>query len=217
MAPVPIRILLTVYFYCVVSIFFCLAFLTELIAYVLLSPFSFRHKGVKARVLSSIFQTYMLAALYCLPFWRVKFLNSPPLASSSSSSSFSPSAYNPKRTVIMANHASGADPWLLTAVVYPWPAFFVIKDSLCRVPIAGWCLALAGSIRVKFTKEKGGWATAPGAVKLLMQESNEVMDRGHALVVFPEGTRSVTGRLQPFKDGFFRFAVEHEGISILPV
>ncbi|KEP61548.1 UNVERIFIED_CONTAM: acyltransferase domain-containing protein [Hammondia hammondi] len=205
MASTPLRVLMTIYFYLVVSFFFLLAFLTEVAELVVLLPLMLTIKGLRRRVLSFTFQAYMEMAMFCLPFWRVKFLNRPPRS------------YHPRRTIIMCNHASGCDPWVVTSIIFPWPTVFVIKQSLCRVPIAGWCLWLAEYVSVRFTKERGGWGTAPGAVKDCMQKAAEVLDSGSALVVFPEGTRSVTGRLQPFKDGFFRLAVEQPDVEIFPV
>ncbi|PFH36363.1 acyltransferase domain-containing protein [Besnoitia besnoiti] len=205
MAPTPLRVLMTIYFYFVVSVFFLCAFLTQIAACVCLLPLMLTVKGFPRRALSSIFQIYMELAFIFLPFWRLKMLNQPPRN------------YRPRRTIIMCNHASGADPWVVTSVIFPWSTVFVIKESLCYVPIAGWSLWLAQYVRVKFTKEKGGWGTAPGAVKECMQQSADALDQGSSLMVFPEGTRSVTGRLQPFKDGFFRFALEHPDVEILPI
>lgn len=196
---------MTIYFYFVVSVFFLLAFITEAAGFIVLLPLMLTLKGFRRRVLSFTFQVYMEMAMMCLPFWRVKFLNSPPRS------------YRPRRTIIMCNHASGSDPWVVTSVIFPWLAVFVIKESLSRVPIAGWCLWLAEYVSVRFTKERGGWGTAPGAVKECMQKAAEVLDTGCSLVVFPEGTRSVSGRLQPFKDGFFRLAVEQSDVEVLPI
>ena len=39
---------------------------------------------------------------------------------------------------------------------------------------------------------------------------------GHAVLIFPEGGRSVDGRLQPFKPGAFRLAIPR-GVPVLPV
>jgi 1-acyl-sn-glycerol-3-phosphate acyltransferase len=36
------------------------------------------------------------------------------------------------------------------------------------------------------------------------------------VMLFPEGTRSRDGRLQPFKDGAFELAVEH-GVPLIPI
>ncbi|CBZ51909.1 Lysophosphatidic acid acyltransferase, related [Neospora caninum Liverpool] len=170
MASTPVRILMTIYFYFVVSVFFLLAFITEAAGFIVLLPLMLTLKGFRRRVLSFTFQVYM-----------------------------------------------EMDPWVVTSVIFPWLAVFVIKESLSRVPIAGWCLWLAEYVSVRFTKERGGWGTAPGAVKECMQKAAEVLDTGCSLVVFPEGTRSVSGRLQPFKDGFFRLAVEQSDVEVLPI
>lgn len=61
----------------------------------------------------------------------------------------------------------------------------------------------------------GGWGTEPGSVKQMMAQAKYLQQHGVGQVVFPEGTRSVTGRLQPFKDGFFRLALENKS-EILP-
>ena len=58
---------------------------------------------------------------------------------------------------------------------------------------------------------------SPSCYLLLLQEALRALADGLAVVVFPEGTRSVTGRLQPFKNGFFRLAAENPDIHILPI
>jgi 1-acyl-sn-glycerol-3-phosphate acyltransferase len=61
---------------------------------------------------------------------------------------------------------------------------------------------------VRFTRDKGGWATETGSIAALMREAACVLANGGSLAVFPEGARSSTGSLQEFKDGFFRLAIE---------
>lgn len=50
-----------------------------------------------------------------------------------------------------------------------------------------------------------------------LQEATKTLNEGNCVIVFPEGTRSVTGRLQPFKKGFFRLATEMQDVRILPI
>ena len=49
-----------------------------------------------------------------------------------------------------------------------------------------------------------------------MARCGEYLDRGMPVMIFPEGTRSRSEDLLPFKDGAFRLAIEH-GAPILPV
>jgi 1-acyl-sn-glycerol-3-phosphate acyltransferase len=44
----------------------------------------------------------------------------------------------------------------------------------------------------------------------------EALGRGHSLMGFPEGTRSLDGRVQEFKKGIFYMAVE-AGVPVVPV
>ena len=50
----------------------------------------------------------------------------------------------------------------------------------------------------------------------LLADTKRALDRGVSLVVFPEGTRTLTGRVGPFQVGFFRWAIRR-GCPIVPV
>ncbi|CDJ56210.1 1-acyl-sn-glycerol-3-phosphate acyltransferase, putative [Eimeria maxima] len=141
----------------------------------------------------------------CRPFWRQRILR--PL----------PSGVSTKKVIVMVNHTSKVDPWVVGSILLGYPSIYVVKRSLLKVPIAGWALYMAGALSVQFTKEKGGWGTQPGSVQDMMKEALRNLYDGVLVVVFPEGTRSVCGRLQPFKKGFFRLAVENPDIFILPI
>ncbi|CEM11487.1 unnamed protein product [Vitrella brassicaformis CCMP3155] len=143
-------------------------------------------------------------AILLSPFWRVKVIRR------------APRGYCPSRTLVMCNHLSGADPWITNYCLYPWPLKYVYKSSLRQVPILGWALRLSGDVPIYFNKSKGGFGTEPGTVKKMFDRCRQLLDLRIGIVTFPEGTRSTTGRLQMFKDGFFRFAVD-EHLEILPM
>jgi 1-acyl-sn-glycerol-3-phosphate acyltransferase len=82
------------------------------------------------------------------------------------------------------------------------------KAELFRLPFLGWDMWLAGDIPV----ERG---TARSAVRAL-QRCRAVLARRVSVIIFPEGTRSKTGELLPFKDGAFHLAIE-TGVPILPL
>ncbi|MGH9863024.1 MAG: lysophospholipid acyltransferase family protein, partial [Candidatus Acidiferrales bacterium] len=112
-----------------------------------------------------------------------------------------------KHYVIVANHASYIDiPALL--VHLPAEARFMAKRSLFHIPFFGWYLQLTGHLPVR---RGGGYGNA----RQLLQAMRYIR-QGRSLVVFPEGGRSHTGRLEAFKAGMFRAAVK-AGAPILPV
>jgi 1-acyl-sn-glycerol-3-phosphate acyltransferase len=72
----------------------------------------------------------------------------------------------------------------------------------------GWLMYLAGDVPVK----RG---FGPSAVEA-MAKCREILARHVSVMIFPEGTRSATMDLLPFKDGAFRLAID-AGVPILPL
>jgi 1-acyl-sn-glycerol-3-phosphate acyltransferase len=112
----------------------------------------------------------------------------------------------PSRAVVVSNHESNADPFLISHL--PWEMKWLGKASLFKIPVVGWSMWLAGDIPVT----RGDQDSAKGA----MARCVKWLDKGMPVMIFPEGTRSKTEELLPFKDGAFRLAIE-AGADILPV
>jgi 1-acyl-sn-glycerol-3-phosphate acyltransferase len=109
--------------------------------------------------------------------------------------------------VVMANHQSFYDiPVLLAAV--SGRMTFVAKKELFRVPVFGRAMTTAGIVRV----DRGDHAQAIAS----LSEATRQLREGRHIYIAPEGTRSATGALGPFKSGGFRMALE-AGARILPV
>jgi 1-acyl-sn-glycerol-3-phosphate acyltransferase len=109
--------------------------------------------------------------------------------------------------IIVANHLSLLDVVILGGYLnrdYRW----VAKESVFKVPIMGQHMHLAGHIPV--------YRVEPQKNRALPLRIHEAVAQGASILFFPEGTRSPDGRLQPFKPGAFRTAVE-EGLPVLPV
>ncbi len=109
--------------------------------------------------------------------------------------------------VFMSNHQSLFD---IAALVHTIPVSFrfVAKRELVRIPIFGWALAVSGHVIVdRHNREK--------AVRSLHRAAERVRG-GTNVIIFPEGTRSASGELQPFKSGGFHLALEAQ-VPILPV
>jgi 1-acyl-sn-glycerol-3-phosphate acyltransferase len=57
---------------------------------------------------------------------------------------------------------------------------------------------------------------SPAEFKRLVKQAKEALDRGISLIVFAEGTRTLDGRVGPFKKGGFVIA-QHTGYPIVPM
>ena len=109
--------------------------------------------------------------------------------------------------VFVANHLSQFDIWVLygyLGVDFRW----VMKQELRRMPMIGYCCARLGHVFVN----RGDRASA---IASLEQAKRQLVD-GTGILFFPEGTRSRTGELRPFKKGAFRMAQDLD-LPLLPV
>lgn len=109
--------------------------------------------------------------------------------------------------IIVANHVSWYDVLALAAYT-PKRYRFVAKKELSRVPLWGHAWVAAGHISVDRTDKQR-------AVASLDQAGRTILEDNSSVIIFPEGTRSRTGELQPFKKGAFVLALD-SGIDIVP-
>ena len=108
--------------------------------------------------------------------------------------------------VIVANHLSLLDILVLYGLFRPYK--WVSKASVFRVPFIGWNMRMNDYVGlVRGDRE---------SIKRMMAHCRAHLAAGVPLLIFPEGTRSPDGVLQPFKDGAFRLAVE-AGCPVIPV
>lgn len=114
---------------------------------------------------------------------------------------------DPRRPyVVVSNHESFADILLISHL--PWEMKWLSKAELFRVPVLGWMMQLAGDVPVR----RG---FGPSAVEA-MARCRETLARRVSVMIFPEGTRSTSTQMLPFKEGAFRLAVD-AGVAILPL
>ena len=111
-----------------------------------------------------------------------------------------------KAYVITANHQSLGDIALLykTHLQFKW----VAKTSLFKIPIFGWCMSLMKYIRL----ERGEFSS----IKDVYNEAGEWLRKDVSVLFFPEGTRSLTDEMNPFKNGAFKLAIKEQK-PILPI
>jgi len=111
------------------------------------------------------------------------------------------------RYVFISNHQSALDIPVLMAGL-PNHFGFMAKQQLFDIPFFGAVLRRTGCVPVTREEE----AKALRAVR----EAAKQLEGGESVVVFPEGTRSQTGEMLPFKGGGFLLARE-AGRPIIPV
>jgi 1-acyl-sn-glycerol-3-phosphate acyltransferase len=109
--------------------------------------------------------------------------------------------------VVAANHISWFDVFALAAVIEE-PYHFVAKKELQKIPLFGPALVAAGHIVIDRSNRER-------AIESLRAAGEKIRRSPGAVVIFPEGTRSRNGRLQPFKKGAFVLAAE-SGVAIVP-
>lgn len=109
--------------------------------------------------------------------------------------------------IVYANHSSHFDIPAMCAVL-PIPLYFIAKRELRRIPIFGWGMWAIGMIFVD--------RSDPEKARTSLAKAAKAIRRGKHVVTFPEGTRSVDGRLQAFKKGTFHLA-KADAIPLVPV
>lgn len=109
--------------------------------------------------------------------------------------------------IFFANHRSHFD---IPVMMYslPRPLYFLAKKELRKVPFLGWGMAAIGMVFI----DRSDRAAAIRS----MEKAGKQIKKGKSIVTFPEGTRSSSSDLLPFKKGAFHLA-KSQGIPLIPV
>lgn len=108
--------------------------------------------------------------------------------------------------VVACNHLCDLDPVFIIEAIWPRRQMRILaKQELFKSPLVGWFLGCMGAVAVD--RGKGDLST----VNRVTQACRD----GRGLLVFPEGTRSKTGKLGLLKSGAFVVASQ-AGVDMVP-
>jgi len=122
--------------------------------------------------------------------------------------------YNLKRFIIIANHNSHLDTLLL---FYSLP----VKQILITHPAAAKEYFSKSKIIFRLVSYLFSpiWVNRgdPSERVEFMNEVKNILDKGHNIIMYPEGTRGLPGEIQSFKSGIGRISEQYRDIPIIPV
>ncbi len=109
--------------------------------------------------------------------------------------------------IFMSNHASNLDPPIEIPRIRE-RCSVLVKKELFRIPILGTGMRLARLVPVDRSNREAAIES--------VREGVEVLRTGLNMLIYPEGTRTPDGKLQPFKKGPFHLAME-SGVPVIPM
>ena len=110
--------------------------------------------------------------------------------------------------ILMSKHQSAWETIALRGLVRADQSW-VLKYELTRIPIFGWGLRLAQAIPIDR-------AAGRRAVKFLIEQGVDRLQKGRCVIVFPEGTRTAPGERRKYGLGGAMLA-ERSGVPVVPV
>ncbi|MBU1341179.1 MAG: 1-acyl-sn-glycerol-3-phosphate acyltransferase [Proteobacteria bacterium] len=135
-------------------------------------------------VVLNLFSSFW-ASLYtwCMPIWSVKITDREKMDMK-------------KSYVIVSNHQSQLD--ILVAYRLFFPFRWISKAEVFLLPFIGWNMVLNGYVKLKRGDKE--------SVREMMDQCEKLLEQNVSIILFPEGTRSKTGIIKPFKPGAFVLA-----------
>ena len=110
------------------------------------------------------------------------------------------------KVMVIANHCSNLDP-IVVGVAFPGRLRYLAKSELFINPLLGFLIRILGAIPVsKETSQSAGTA---------LKAFLSLLERGENILIFPEGSRSFDGRLQPLEGGAALIA-HKTGVTVVP-
>lgn len=136
------------------------------------------------RIALNLFSSFWASVYtWCVPIWSVKIIGRKKMDIN-------------KSYVIVSNHQSQLDILLIYRLFFPMR--WVSKAAVFNLPFIGWNMLLNGYIKLKRTDK--------ASIAQMMKQCEQLLMQNISVMIFPEGTRSQTGLVKPFKHGAFILA-----------
>jgi 1-acyl-sn-glycerol-3-phosphate acyltransferase len=109
--------------------------------------------------------------------------------------------------IFASNHQSFFDIWVLCAVI-PVKFGWIIKKELKKIPFLNAHMKIMGYVTIDRSDREKSLAS--------MEEAADQIRNGSRIIIFPEGTRSRDGSLQPLKKGLFHLCLKTR-VPVVPI
>jgi 1-acyl-sn-glycerol-3-phosphate acyltransferase len=113
-----------------------------------------------------------------------------------------------RTSIFMVNHVNLLDPFMLYCAIPQLVRGWELESHF-KIPIYGWLMKRFGNVPVPDVR-------SPKDLKRLWRLTQEAINSGVSLIIFPEAKRTRDGHLNEFEDGGFRLA-QQLGVPIVPV
>ena len=117
--------------------------------------------------------------------------------------------FDPQRTCFfMVNHVNLFDPFMLYCAIPQYVRGWELESHF-KIPAYGWLMKRFGNVPVPDVRR-------PSDLKRMWRLTQDAIDGGTSLIIFPEAKRTRDGHVAAFEEGGFRVA-QQLGIPIVPV
>jgi 1-acyl-sn-glycerol-3-phosphate acyltransferase len=117
--------------------------------------------------------------------------------------------FDPRQTsFFMSNHVNLFDPFMLYCAIPQFVRGWELESHF-KIPAYGWLMKRFGNVPVPDIRR-------PSDLKRMWRLTQDAVDAGTSLIIFPEAKRTRDGHVDEFQDGGFRVA-QQLGVPIVPV